>query len=161
MEYPKIRIDRTVFLRDGSKCYTVASVYEGVITIRKIEKSDFYYDDHYKNDLTYKWDKNKDIMVIMNDGKTEWERPKEEIWKEVTLDELIKIREPVKIRIVKEDSVAEGMFCICNSVCTGCKFRKSGYDCNTSDTLYMVNYKDSIKIEMKLEYAYVCGGIKK
>jgi len=151
MEYPKIRIDRTVFLRDGSKCYTVASVREGIITIRKIETYGFYCDDEYRNDLTYKCDKSKDIMVIMNDGKTEWERPKEEIWKEVTLDELIKIREPVKIRIVKADSVTEGMFCIYRKTCTECKLYKPNVRCNTQDTLLLVSYKDVLKIEMKVE----------
>jgi len=150
MDYPRLKIDRRYIMRDGSIWYGVIGMDNNVI-FRAIRELDSLSHVHYDDKLCNIHNRSKDIMAIMNNGETEWFRPKEEVWREVTLDELIKIREPVRIRIIKENTITEGSFCIYRNTCTECKFYKSDATCNTQDTLLLVAYRDVLKIEMKVE----------
>jgi len=74
----KLVVDRTVFLRDGSKCYAVAEFNDNIL-MRAIYSPSIYFKLSYKNDLTHSKNRNKDVMKIINNGKVEWERLAEEV----------------------------------------------------------------------------------
>jgi hypothetical protein len=145
LNYPELTVDRTVFLRDGSKCHTVLGLFG--INVREINAVLIH--QNYNNDLTHNLHSDKDIMVIMNNGKTEWERPAEEVWKEITIDELLKLTEPVKIKIIKENEIIEGAICY-NQCCTNCQI-ESDYDCNCNKISEFDTYRNAIKIEIKVD----------